>query len=107
MTDGQQHTYPSNYPPGTNWATDAAWELLDQIKPGVIPDHVRFFLAGAFAGRLSLEYGYAVGLADGINAWFRLSWQTTAQQQLDNRLRIDAALAALQSSHPTQDSVAS
>ena len=47
-----QHTYPSNYPPGTHWATDEAWAILDTLKPGVISDDVRFFLAGSIAGTL-------------------------------------------------------
>jgi hypothetical protein len=49
------HHYPDRYPPGTHWATDAAWEILDSIKPGVISDDVRAFLAGQIAGRLMRE----------------------------------------------------
>jgi hypothetical protein len=55
MIEAMQHTYPSKYPPGTHWATDAAWEILDTVKPGVIPDDVRAFLAGQIAGRLMKE----------------------------------------------------
>lgn len=50
-----KHTYPSRYPPGTHWAVDAGWEILDIVKPGVIPDDVRFMLAGMIAGRLMRE----------------------------------------------------
>ena len=55
MTETVQHTYPDRYPPGTHWASDAAWEILDTIKPGVISDDVRAFLAGLIAGRLMRE----------------------------------------------------
>lgn len=50
-----KHEYPSRHPPGTHWATDAAWEILDTIKPGLIRPDVRAYLAGAIAGRLSRE----------------------------------------------------
>lgn len=53
MTD--QHTYPSNYPPGTHWAIDAAWEILDVFKPGAINPDNRALLAGMIAGRLVKE----------------------------------------------------
>jgi hypothetical protein len=51
----EEHEYPSNYGPGTHWATDAAWQILDSIKPGVISADVRAFLAGQIAGRLMKE----------------------------------------------------
>lgn len=51
MTEAK-HTYPSGYPPGTHWATDEAWRILDAIKPGLIPDDVRAYLAGAITGAL-------------------------------------------------------
>jgi hypothetical protein len=47
-----EHTYPSDYPPGTHWATDEAWHVLDILTPGVLSDDVRAFLAGAIAGTL-------------------------------------------------------
>lgn len=50
-----EHTYPDRYKPGTHWSTDAAWEILDRVKPGVIPDEVRALLAGLIAGRLMAE----------------------------------------------------
>lgn len=53
--ENTKHRYPDRYPPGTHWATDAAWEILDTIKPGVISDDVRAFLAGQIAGRLMRE----------------------------------------------------
>jgi hypothetical protein len=59
-----QHQYPTSYAPGSHWATDAAWEMLDILKPGVIPDDVRFWLAGAIAGRLMRERGAAQAALD-------------------------------------------
>lgn len=50
-----EHEYPSNHGPGAHWATDAAWEILDTIKPGVISLEVRSLLAGQIAGRLMRE----------------------------------------------------
>ncbi len=50
-----KHEYPSRHLPGSHWATDAAWEILDVIKPGLIPMDVRSWLAGAIAGRLMKE----------------------------------------------------
>jgi hypothetical protein len=52
---GQQHEYPSNYPPGKHWAIDAAWEILDTLKPGVLSIEARSLLAGMIAGRLTKE----------------------------------------------------
>lgn len=48
------HTYPDKYAPGPKapWHMNAAWEILDCIKPGVIPIDVRSMLAGQIAGRL-------------------------------------------------------
>jgi hypothetical protein len=51
----EEHEYPSNYGPSTHWATDAAWQILDSIKPGVISAEVRAYLAGQIAGRLMKE----------------------------------------------------
>jgi hypothetical protein len=48
----EKHTYLSRYLPGSHWATDEAWAILDLVKPGVIPDDVRFLLAGVIAGTL-------------------------------------------------------
>jgi hypothetical protein len=47
-----EHEYPSDYAPGTHWAIDEAWAILDTIKPGVISADVRAFLAGQIAARL-------------------------------------------------------
>lgn len=47
-----EHTYPPDYKPGTHWAITEAWRILDQVKPGVLSDDVRMFLAGAIAGTL-------------------------------------------------------
>lgn len=32
--------------------TDQAWKILDTIKDGIIPDHIRAFLAGMIIGAL-------------------------------------------------------
>jgi hypothetical protein len=47
--------YPSNYPPGTHPALDEAWEILDTIQDGAIPETLRIFLAGVIAGKI-LKY---------------------------------------------------
>jgi hypothetical protein len=52
-----KHTYPSRYPPGTHWATDEAWRILDFVKPGIIPEDVRAYLAGAITGLLETYRG--------------------------------------------------
>lgn len=47
------HTYPPGYPKDSpHWAMRRSWEIMDCIKPGAIPDDVRFFLAGSIAGAL-------------------------------------------------------
>jgi hypothetical protein len=51
----EQHQYPSNYPPGTHWAIDAAWEIMDTLKPGVLSLDARSLLAGMIAGNLMRE----------------------------------------------------
>lgn len=51
-TATKAHAYPSNYPKGSYWATDEAWEILDRIEPGIIPDDVRCYIAGAITGVL-------------------------------------------------------
>jgi hypothetical protein len=63
-----QHQYPSAYQPGSHWAVDAGWEILDILKPGVIPDEVRFWLAGAIAGRLMRERDAAQAALDSRSA---------------------------------------
>jgi hypothetical protein len=50
-----KHEYPSDYPPGTHWAIDAAWEILDTLEPGRLTLDERSFLAGQIAGRLMRE----------------------------------------------------
>jgi hypothetical protein len=51
----KSHQYPSNYPPGTHWSIDAAWEILDMLKPGELTIETRSLLAGLIAGRLMRE----------------------------------------------------
>lgn len=55
QTEQTEHTYPSNYPPGTHWAIDAAWKILDTLTPGVLSIEARSLLAGMIAGRLMRE----------------------------------------------------
>lgn len=53
MADTKHHAYPSEYAPtGMDTDLDRAWEILDTITPGVIPDDVRAFLAGQITGSL-------------------------------------------------------
>ena len=64
------HEYPDRYRPGVHWATDAAWEILDQLKPGLIPQDARAYIAGQIAGRLmreqaSVKIGPTGGYPDG------------------------------------------
>lgn len=49
-----KHRYPSDYAPGADqhWAINWAWEIVDAIRPGVIPDDARTLLAGMIAGGL-------------------------------------------------------
>lgn len=54
-TPTQTHEYPSEYGPGTHWATDAAWKILDTLRPGTLSVEVRAYLAGQIAGRLMRE----------------------------------------------------
>ena len=51
-----EHTYPEGSAPGPeqDWAINVAWEILDHIKPGVIPDHVRDFICGMMTAKLHL-----------------------------------------------------
>jgi hypothetical protein len=42
-----KHEYPSEYGRGINAKLDHVWDILDTIRPGVIPNDVRFLLAGA------------------------------------------------------------
>jgi hypothetical protein len=55
-----QHPYPSNYKPGTYWAIDEAWKLLDNLPVGMLPDDYRFLLAGQIAGTL-IKYANLAG----------------------------------------------
>jgi hypothetical protein len=47
-----EHTYPSDYKPGAHWATDEAWEILDMLPVGMLPDDYRMLVAGRIAGVL-------------------------------------------------------
>lgn len=48
----RQHSYPDAFPPGSHWAADEAWSILDSIKPGAIDDDIRAYLAGQIMGTL-------------------------------------------------------
>lgn len=52
MSDQEEpkHAYPPLFKPGTHPDSDYCWEILDMIKPGVIPYEVRCFLHGAMMG---------------------------------------------------------
>lgn len=47
------HTYPRNHGPGSTWMTTIAFAVLDNLRPGIIPDPTRFYLAGLFAGAIN------------------------------------------------------
>jgi hypothetical protein len=47
-----EHPYPPAYKPGTHWAIDEAWEILDSLPVGLLPSDYRFLLAGQIAGTL-------------------------------------------------------
>lgn len=49
---GREQRYPSAYGPGTHWAIDEAWTILDRLPVGMLPDDQRFLLAGQIAGAL-------------------------------------------------------
>lgn len=49
---GEVHEYPSRHPKGSRWSTDEAWQMLDMLKPGIIPDDVRAYIAGYMGGAL-------------------------------------------------------
>lgn len=50
--DTPQHTYPPDYGPGSSWALDEAWAILDTFTPGTLPDDTRCWLAGRITGML-------------------------------------------------------
>jgi len=47
-----QHPYPSRYGRGEHWAIDEAWDILDSLPVGMLPDDERFLAAGRIAGAL-------------------------------------------------------
>jgi hypothetical protein len=47
-----EHPYPSNYRPGTHWAVDEAWGIMDTLPVGMLPNHWRFLIAGMIVGTL-------------------------------------------------------
>jgi hypothetical protein len=47
-----ERRYPSKYLPGTHWAVDEAWTILNALPVGMLPDDFRFLVAGQIAGAL-------------------------------------------------------
>jgi hypothetical protein len=47
-----ERPYPSAHLPGAHWTTDEAWELLDGLPVGLLPNDYRYLLAGQIAGVL-------------------------------------------------------
>lgn len=47
-----ERPYPSAHLPGTHWATDEAWGILDSLPVGMLPDDYRFLIAGQISGAL-------------------------------------------------------
>lgn len=52
MSEKPKHPYPSRYPVGAHWSIDEAWEILDALPVGLLPDDWRFLIAGQIAGKL-------------------------------------------------------
>jgi len=51
-TEAKKHPYPSHYRPGTHWAIDESWRILDTLPVGMLPDEYRFLIGGMIAGAL-------------------------------------------------------
>jgi hypothetical protein len=68
MSD-EQHSYPSNYPPGTHWAIDVAWDILDRFRPGVISFENRALLAGMITSALMRERRWAKPVEGNSTVW--------------------------------------
>lgn len=52
MTTRDPNDYPRDHKPGTHWATDKGWEIMDVVPPGAIPSAMRDLLSGMIAGAL-------------------------------------------------------
>lgn len=50
MNENRKHPYPPKYRPGSHWAIDEAWRILDRLPVGMLPDDWRFLIAGMIAG---------------------------------------------------------
>lgn len=44
--------YPRDHKPGTHWATDKGWEVMNMIAPGVISSVQRDLMSGIIASML-------------------------------------------------------
>lgn len=44
--------YPRDHKPGTHWATDKAWQIMDLIPPDGISSPLRDLMSGMIAGSL-------------------------------------------------------
>jgi len=53
----KEHEYPSEYGRGVDADLDDVWRILDMVRPGLIPNDVRFLLAGAFCGLIKKAKG--------------------------------------------------
>lgn len=47
-----EHVHPQEYLPGSHWAVTEAWTIVDSVKPGLLSEEVRCYLAGSIAGTL-------------------------------------------------------
>jgi len=60
--------YPRDYGPGTHWATDAAWQIMDLLEPAAISTTVRDLMAGMIAGALLAAHQRGASERDHANA---------------------------------------
>lgn len=47
-----KHTYAALFGPGVHWSTDRAWEILDDLPPGVLLPEQRNVMAARIAAAL-------------------------------------------------------
>ncbi len=47
-----EHTYPDRHLPGSHWALDVAWEILDTLPPGRLDPVERAYLCGLMTAAL-------------------------------------------------------
>jgi hypothetical protein len=66
--DVDKHSYPSNFPPGTDPWVSAAWEILDTLKPGALRRDTRYLLGDMIAGALSNAFEMGAASAEAAKA---------------------------------------